>query len=76
MFALDPDHRRCAWIDGDGRDGSARQCARPAILGRPYCPGHLRRAYRPRPDAPSRVFEIEVIPPSPAPRAALANPFE
>jgi hypothetical protein len=35
----------CSWIFGDG-SADALMCCRPVTYGKPYCPDHVRRAYR------------------------------
>lgn len=45
-----PPSDRCQWPFGDPREPGFRFCGEPAAIGRPYCPEHCARAYRP--DAP------------------------
>ena len=41
-----PDPKSCQWIDGDPLEAGWRMCGLPVEAGRPYCPAHVRRAYR------------------------------
>jgi len=56
MISDDP--KRCRWIDGDPRGPTGRQCPERVAPMRPYCPGHMRRAYKPA--VPRVVGELDV----------------
>ena len=45
----------CKWPVGHPSEKDFGFCAKPSLLGRPYCDGHMKRAYQP-PDQPRRKF--------------------
>lgn len=41
----------CLWPIGDPGEAGFHSCGQPAVVGKPYCPGHGQRAVQPRKEA-------------------------
>lgn len=41
----------CKWPIGHPTSPDFHFCQKPAVVGKPYCPGHVQRAYQPRKEA-------------------------
>ena len=46
----------CKWPVGHPDKPDFGFCAKPSLLGRPYCDGHMKRAYQPLPKPSPRPF--------------------